>query len=163
VFEHLQAGEALVFADELDIHLLPQVGYAWMPKGAQVAVRTPGQNEKHSAGARDLATGGLVHCLGARKTNALFRDLPGAIATTSSARQYRRLYVVVDNGKIHKAKAVEQWLARQPRFPLLQGTGDIGALDGLPLQRPFPTFSIPPLTLPRRCSRRSLAGNGTHT
>ena len=29
-----QAGEALVFADELDIHLLPKVGCAWMPTGA---------------------------------------------------------------------------------------------------------------------------------
>jgi transposase len=32
-FEHLQAGEVLVFADELDIHLLPKGGAMWMPKG----------------------------------------------------------------------------------------------------------------------------------
>src|SRR5499427_10479886 len=29
------------------------------------------------------------------------------------------LYVVVDNYRIHKAKAVEQWLAAHPRFVLL--------------------------------------------
>ena len=79
VFEQLKRCEAMVFADELDIHLLPKVGCAWMPKGTQVEVMTPGQNQKHYlAGALDLATGTLHHCLGARKTNALFRDLLGA-------------------------------------------------------------------------------------
>src|SRR4029434_199363 len=47
VFEQLSCGEAMVFADELDIHLLPKVGYAWMPKGTQLSVMTPGQNQKH--------------------------------------------------------------------------------------------------------------------
>ena len=40
------AGVALFFADELDISLLPKVGYQWMPKGAQVEIMTPGTNEK---------------------------------------------------------------------------------------------------------------------
>jgi putative transposase len=120
VFEHLQRWEALVFADELDIHLLPKVGYAWMPKGAQVTVMTPGQNEKHYlAGALDLATGTLIHCLGARKTNALFRALLEQLESTYPAAQYQRLSVVVDNYKIHKAQAVVQWLASHPRVTLL--------------------------------------------
>jgi transposase len=38
VFEHLQAKAALCWADELDIHLLPQVGHQWMPQGEQVEV-----------------------------------------------------------------------------------------------------------------------------
>jgi transposase len=76
VFEQLKRGEAMLFADELDIHLLPKVGCAWMPQGRQLAIMTPGQNQKHYlAGALDLATGTLLHCLGPRKTNALFRDL----------------------------------------------------------------------------------------
>jgi len=45
--ERLQAREVMVFADELDIHLLPKVGAAWMPKGSQEEVMTPGQKEKH--------------------------------------------------------------------------------------------------------------------
>ena len=45
--EQLQAHEVMVFADELDIHLLPKVGAAWMPKGTQLEVMTPGQNAKH--------------------------------------------------------------------------------------------------------------------
>jgi len=120
VYEQLRLCEALVFADELDIHLLPKVGYAWMPQGSQLEVMTPGQNQKHYlAGALDLSTGTLHHCVGPRKTNALFRDLLTQLEASYPADRYTRLYVVVDNYKIHKAKAVEQWLAAHPRVTLL--------------------------------------------
>jgi putative transposase len=120
VYEQLRLCEALVFADELDIHLLPKVGYAWMPKGSQREVMTPGQNQKHYlAGALDLTTGTLHHCVGPRKTNALFRDLLTQLDARYAADRYIRLYVVVDNYKIHKAKAVEQWLAAHPRVTRL--------------------------------------------
>ena len=33
VFEQFKDGEAMVFADELDIHLWPKGGYAWTPRG----------------------------------------------------------------------------------------------------------------------------------
>ena len=33
--------------------------------------------------------------------------------------QITRIYVVVDNYCIHKAKAVEQWVASHPRFEVL--------------------------------------------
>jgi transposase len=119
-FEPLKLSEAMVFADELDIALLPKVGCAWMPKGTQLAVMTPGQNEKHYlAGALDLATGTLLHCLGPRKTNALFRDLLTGLEAHYPAEHYTRLYVVVDNYTIHKAKPVAEWLAAHPRMTLL--------------------------------------------
>src|SRR4030095_14187951 len=54
--ENLPAHEMMVFADALDIHLLPKVGAAWMPQGTQVEVMTPGTNENHYvAGAHPLA------------------------------------------------------------------------------------------------------------
>lgn len=118
--EHLPAQEVMVFADELDIHLLPKVGAAWMPTGSQEEVMTPGQNEKHYlAGALNLATGQILHCLSPRKNNALFRDLLTLLDQTYPTQRVKRLYVVVDNYKIHKAKAVGQWLAAHPRFTLL--------------------------------------------
>src|SRR5919106_6628928 len=40
VYEQLKCCEAMMFADELDIHLLPKVGCAWMPQGTQVEVMT---------------------------------------------------------------------------------------------------------------------------
>jgi transposase len=118
--EQAPADEVMVFADELDIHLLPKVGAAWMPKGSQVEVMTPGQNEKqYLAGALNLATGEICHCLGLRKTNALFRDLLSLLDCTYPPSRVPRITVVVDNYRIHKAKAVEQWLASHPRFTLL--------------------------------------------
>ena len=118
--EQLRLGEALVFADELDIPLLPKVGCAWTPKGSQVEVMTPGQNEKHYlAGALNLTTGTLHYALGPRKTNALFRDLLTCLEARYPGDRDTRLYVVVDNYKIHKAKAVEAWLAAHPQVTLL--------------------------------------------
>jgi putative transposase len=118
--EHLHAHEMRVCADELDLHLLPKVGAAWMPQGTQAEVRTPGKNEKHYlAGARHLATGKLRYCLGSRKNNGLFRDLLTLLDTTYPAPGGTRSYVVADNYCIHKAKAVEQWVATHPRFTLL--------------------------------------------
>ena len=120
VYEQLRLWEAMVFADELDIQLLPKVGYAWMPRGTQVEVMTPGTNEKHYlAGALDVTTGNLHHCVGPRKTNELFRELLQRLDDAYPTPQYKRIYVVVDNYKIHKANAVEQWLAKNPRFELL--------------------------------------------
>ena len=66
--EHLQPHEMMVFADELDMHLLPKVGAAWMPQGTQAEIMTPGKNEKHYlAGALHLATGKVLYGLGPRK------------------------------------------------------------------------------------------------
>jgi len=119
-YEHLQARALMVFADELDIHLRPKVGAAWMPQGTQVEVMTPGKNEKHYlAGALHLATGKLLYCLGPRKNNGLFRDLLTLLDTTYPAPGVTRIYVVADNYCIHKAKAVAQWVAAHPRFTLL--------------------------------------------
>ena len=120
VFEQLKVGEALLFADAWDIHLWPKVGGAWMPQGRQLAIMTPGQHQQYDlAGALELATGTLLHCLGPRKTNLLFRDLLSVLDTRYPAEHYTRLYVVVDHDKIHKAKAVEPWLAAHPRFTVL--------------------------------------------
>jgi transposase len=119
-FEQLRLDEVMVLADELDLHLLPKVGCAWMPKGTQLAVMTPGQNQKpYLAGALEVSTGRLHHCRGPRKTNGLFRALLQTLEDAYPAAPYQRVYVVVDNYKIHKAQAVEEWLANHPHLTLL--------------------------------------------
>jgi hypothetical protein len=86
----------------------------------QTEIMTPGTNEKHYlAGGLQLATGKLLYCLGPRKNNGLFRDLLTLLDTTYPASEVPRIYVVVDNYCIHKAKAVTQWLANHSRFTLL--------------------------------------------
>jgi transposase len=118
--DHLGTRERLVFADELDIHLLPKVGAQWVPQGSRHEVMTPGKNEKHYlAGALDASTGKLHYTLGERKNNGLFRALLDVLDQTYPKSQLDRIYVVVDNYGIHKAKAVNQWLEQHPRFALL--------------------------------------------
>ena len=118
--ETLRKRAVLLFADELDIHLLPKVGYQWMLQGTTVKLVTPGQNQKHYlAGALELKSGRLVHCTSTRKTNALFRALLDRLEWLYPSAQFTTVYVVVDTYGIHKAKAVERWLAAPPRFELL--------------------------------------------
>lgn len=120
VFEHLSHKEAFFFADELDINLLAKVGFQWMLKGTQEEVMTPGQNDKrYLAGALNIVTGKILHCVWARKVNGLFIDLLKTIDQACPATNFDRIEVVVDNYGIHKAKAVVKWLEGHPRFELL--------------------------------------------
>ena len=116
--ENLGWRTALLFADELDIDLLPKVGYQWMAQGTQLEVMTPGKNRKrYLAGALDILTGNIIHCLASRKNNALFLNLLQLIDIKYF--MFIKVYLVVDNYKIHKAKAVQKWLAEHPRIELL--------------------------------------------
>jgi putative transposase len=108
---------ALFFADELDIHLLPKLGYQGMPKGEQVKVLTPGTNEKrYLAGALDITTGRIPQCVWYRKQTGLFVELLDTLDRTHPAPLFTQLTVGVDNAKLHTAKKVQQWLAAHPRF-----------------------------------------------
>ncbi|MFL6466144.1 MAG: IS630 family transposase, partial [Bryobacteraceae bacterium] len=120
LWETLQARQVLLFADEFDIALLPKPGYQGMQKGTQVEVMTPGKNEKrYLAGAWHVRTGQVHHRVWASKTNGLFRDWLETLAAAYPARRFDRIYVVVDNYKIHKAQAVHRWLETHPRFELV--------------------------------------------
>lgn len=120
LWQNLGPREALLWADELDLHLLPKSGYQWMAKGTQTEILTPGQNEKrYLAGAWDMRTGRLQHCLGQAKRAGLFVDLLTKLDQVYAARRYDKVYVVVDNYRIHKARPVESWLAEHPRFALV--------------------------------------------
>lgn len=120
IVEHVLPSEALFFADELDIHLLPKLGCEWMLRGTQTEIMTPGTNRKnYLAGALNFATGKVLHVVGERKTRWLFIDLLRFIDRACPADKRTRIYVVVDNYGIHKAKAVVTWLAAHPRFELV--------------------------------------------
>jgi transposase len=118
--ETLPARATLFFADELDIHLLPKLGCEWMRKGTQREVMTPGTNQKcYLAGALNFVTGRLLHLVGERKNRWLFIDLLGVLDRACPAAKFTKIYVVVDNYGIHKAKAVAAWLLQHPRFELV--------------------------------------------
>jgi len=80
---------SLLFADELDIHLLPKDGYQWIPKGEVVEVVTPGVNQKrYLAGALDTLTGQVIACVGERKTRWLFLELLKAIDASGRRKRF---------------------------------------------------------------------------
>ena len=117
--EQLQPSDAFFWCDELDIHLLAKVGYQWMLKGTQIEVPTPGQNEKqYLAAALDYRTGQIQYVVGKKKDNFLFRQLLELLEKICGP-VIRRIFLVLDNFRIHKAKAVEHWLADHPRFRFL--------------------------------------------
>jgi transposase len=121
IIEGLLPAETLFFADELDIHLLAKLGCEWMLKGTQAEVMTPGTNRKHYlAGALNFVTGKLLAVVGERKNRWLFIDLLRLIDRACPATKFTKVYVVVDNYGIHKAKAVVAWLAAHPRFELIR-------------------------------------------
>ncbi len=116
--ETLPAQAVLFFADELDIHLLPKLGSEWMLRGTQTEVMTPGTNQKrYLAGALDHLSGKITYVMGERKNRFLFIDLLQALDRKVPA--VNKVYLVADNYRIHKAKAVTEWLAGHPRFEIL--------------------------------------------
>lgn len=46
LLRQLPADETVVFMDEVDINLNPDIGFLWMRQGQQAEVVTPGQNKK---------------------------------------------------------------------------------------------------------------------
>ena len=57
--------------------------------------------------------------MGERKNRWLFIDLLRVIDRRCPVAKFTRIYVVVDNYRIHTAKAVVAWLAAHPRFELV--------------------------------------------
>jgi transposase len=97
--------EALVYEDEVDIHLNPKIGLDWMGKGQQKDVMTPGQNEKrYLAGALDVRTGQIHWVEGEQKNSWLFMDLLKKL-TVVYARE-RVIHVILDNYGIHSSHVV---------------------------------------------------------
>ncbi len=116
LLQTLPAGHVAVYADEVDIHLNPKIGWDWMVRGQQKEVLTPGQNVKrYLAGALDARSGEVIWVEGERKTSALFVQLLDELLTFVYPR-VKVLHVVLDNYRIHKSKitqaAVRGWGGR---------------------------------------------------
>lgn len=108
--EGLKRGEILVYEDEVDIHLNPKLGLDWMNRGTQKEVLTPGQNKKrYLAGAIEPTTGKLVIVEGERKNSDLFLKLLEKLQKTWP--NAKRIYLILDNYRIHSSKIVNAALA----------------------------------------------------
>jgi transposase len=107
--ENPAPGEALFYADEVDLHLNPKIGPDWMLPGRQRQVVTPGKNEKrYLAGAYDPLHQRLIYVAGDRKASWLFVNLLRALL--DAGRELRVIHVILDNFIIHKSRLTQAWL-----------------------------------------------------
>jgi len=108
----LPEDETIVFMDEADINLNPDIGLMWMRRCQQAEIVTPGDNQKnHLAGALHWRTGAvLAPVLGPRRNGKLVaRHLE---ELCRRLRRYRVIHVLWDNAKIHDCALVNAVLAR---------------------------------------------------
>jgi transposase len=106
------------YSDEADVDLNPRIGPAWMLRGTQSAIPTPGTNQKrYLAGALNARSGKVIWAEGERKNSLLFIHLLYKIKR--AYRRARRIVLIVDNFVIHKSHITRRWLANNPKFELL--------------------------------------------
>lgn len=109
LIESLPPDEAVVWEDEIDIHLNPKIGPDWMLPGTQRRIMTPGQNTKrYVAGAMDATTGRLTWVRGERKHSGLFIELLKKLLKEYAGKKV--IHMILDNFKIHSSKQVQAWL-----------------------------------------------------
>lgn len=112
------ADTPVFYVDEADVDLNPRIGSAWMPRGQQTAVPTPGQNQKrYLAGALHAQTGNVVWVEGDRKNAFLFIRLLAALQR--AYRHVRQIILILDNYAIHKSRITHCFLSHHPKFRLL--------------------------------------------
>jgi transposase len=112
------AADEVFYVDEADIDLNPRIGAAWMPRGQQATVATPGKNRKcYVAGALNARTGKVIWVEHTSKDSELFLRLLEALSR--GYRRARRLRLILDNYVIHRSRMVQGWLRRHPRVGLL--------------------------------------------
>jgi transposase len=125
LLQELPSDEVAVYADEVDIHLNPKIGWDWMAYGQQKKVPTPGQNRKrYLAGALDATTEELIWVSGAHKDSALFIRL--LVKLWHRYPKARVLHVIVDNYSTHSS-ALTRWA--------------LGCAGGRIRLHPLPTYS----------------------
>jgi len=117
LIESLPKNEAALYADEVDIHLNPKIGYDWMLIGQQKEVVTPGKNQKrYLAGALHVRSGRVQWVSATHKRSGLFIDLLHRLRRVFSWAKV--IHVIVDNYSIHDSRQTRLALAAMPNVRL---------------------------------------------
>jgi len=104
------AGNHVLYEDECDIHLLPTVRSMWMQRGKQIRILTTGTNQKRSVfSALAIRTSGFIHFMFVRKRSAEFIGLLECITVQCPTS---RVHTILDYYSFHRARSVQEWLAR---------------------------------------------------
>lgn len=109
----LPADEVAVFQDEVQLDLNPKVGSAWMLRGCQAEVVTPGDNVRRHLAVSVLVGTGNVVVSGPtpRRNSAQF--VAHLADLCRRLRRWRVIHVVCDNASFHKSKAVRTWVGKR--------------------------------------------------
>jgi putative transposase len=113
LLKYLPENEAAVFQDEVDLNLNPEIGCAWMGRGEQAEVVTPGTNVKrYLSGSMSWRSGELVVTRGVKRNAELFVGHLDDLRRTF--RRYKKIHVICDNARFHTAagsRLVGEYLA----------------------------------------------------
>jgi transposase len=110
--ENLPKGEAVLYQDELDVHLNPKIGRDWMLPGKQKVVVTPGNNVKRCvAGGLNPKNGSIVWVVGERRNADLFLEFLRRVRAVYP--KAKRIHLIVDNCKAHTCRKVQNALEKE--------------------------------------------------
>jgi len=106
----LPSDETAVFQDEVDVNLNPKIGSAWMKRGQQDTVETPGNNVKRYVfGSLHWRTGKLiVSSVSLRRNSAEFIRHLDDLRTRMKG--WSHIHVICDNASFHDSQAVRKYL-----------------------------------------------------
>lgn len=105
----LADGEGFFFQDETKLDLNPRLGFAWMRRGRQKLLPTPGTNRKvWISGALNWLTGRFHWVTGPSKNSELFLKLLGEMRLIY--RCHRRMHLALDNDGSHTSAKVREYL-----------------------------------------------------
>lgn len=101
--------KASFFQDETKLETNPRVGFAWMRRGKQRRLPTPGTNQKvWLSGALNFSTGRFHWVTGERKNDELFLKLLEELRRTY--RCHRHLQLAIDNDSSHTSGRVKEYV-----------------------------------------------------
>lgn len=109
LLDNLPPDEVAYYADEVDIHLNPKIGWDWMFRGQQKTVVTPGNNVKRCvAGGLNAKTERLLWVVGERRNSSLFIEFLHRLRKAHP--QATKIHVIVDNCTAHSSQKVRETL-----------------------------------------------------
>ena len=109
ILKMLREHKASFFQDETKLETNPRVGFAWMRKGKQRRLPTPGTNRKvWISGALNFRTGRFHWVRGERKNDELFLKLLQELRRIY--RCHRSLHLAIDNDSSHTSGRVKEYV-----------------------------------------------------
>ncbi len=108
----------LLYEDETTVRLLPLLRAMWMLVGQQFRIHVPPNWNRcfHIFGVLEARTGEWVYRFFDQRTHKEFIAFLEHLLTVYPTG---RIFIILDNGSIHKAKEVLEWLAAHPRLQLV--------------------------------------------